>query len=580
MIIIMASPEENPKLNNVINRLEAFTREKPTRNKKIQNWIYQFQKEPGKSSEIFKENYDLFNQQPAKKADFQEVAAAYFFHLNRLSIPESYDEVKEERQIEAVLALLDGLHIHVGTGEGKSSVIFPIATIVEALTSDKKAAVLSTADDALLSELKSHTQKYLDKIPLKITEVSIPPEEQGGYIDEPLEEKMIAENLSAGSFSQETKDKVRVGYWWKKLIGPDKERNEFLNGFAETGPKIAFLTERDLVFTAAADKENFQKKVPTIFLDEADVPYNRKTPYETVQKHEYHSPDEIMASTRDWLVSYVIDRELTTLQESKVPVFTFQEKTGGHELTSQAKEALFQIDLTKMFTGKSQYTAPLQYFTDGVEIIAKRFGFDGKQRDGLFTNMAEYFSKRLPKNRFPPKLDQDLAQDERISLQQQMVEEIAGRFSRLYQEEGTSYTLSPDGKPQVRDKYTDQILESHEFGYDQHLAILAHHGRFEFVPQESKSYRTSQFQSFIATAADRIRCGSGTLLFPDPLTGEIRSSSFGRFLEWATGEKIASITPSEVKKAPDPNVLENDEEAMNSLVGDITLEQKPALIVS
>ena len=171
MIIIMASPEENPKLNNVINRLEAFTREKPTRNKKIQNWIYQFQKEPGKSSEIFKENYDSFNQQPAKKADFQEVAAAYFFHLNRLSIPESYDEVKEERQIEAVLALLDGLHIHVGTGEGKSSVIFPIATIVEALTSDKKAAVLSTADDALLSELKSHFYLAYDRKYLKKQEV-------------------------------------------------------------------------------------------------------------------------------------------------------------------------------------------------------------------------------------------------------------------------------------------------------------------------------------------------------------------------------------------------------------------------
>jgi hypothetical protein len=296
------------------------------------------------------------------------------------------------------LALLDGLHIHVGTGEGKSSVIFPIATIVEALTSEKKAAVLSTADDALLSELKSHTQKYLNKIPLKIAKISIPPEKQEGYIDEPLEKKMVAEALSTGSFSQETRDKIKNNYWRKKLLNPDKERNKFLDEFENQGPKIAFLTERDMVFAAAEDKENFQKKVPTIFLDEADVPYNRKTPYETVQKHEYHSPDEIMASTQNWLVSYVIDRELRELEKNKVTVFDFQEKTGGHELTPEARTALFQVDLTKIFSGNQKYQSS-RYFTGSVEIIAQNLVFQ-KQKDNLL-KYGSYFCNELPKASFP-----------------------------------------------------------------------------------------------------------------------------------------------------------------------------------
>ena len=57
-----------------------------------------------------------------------------------------YDYEKETRQIEAVASLLDGNHLHMGTGEGKSAVVLPIYSIVHALTSSEHDAILSTGN--------------------------------------------------------------------------------------------------------------------------------------------------------------------------------------------------------------------------------------------------------------------------------------------------------------------------------------------------------------------------------------------------------------------------------------------------
>jgi hypothetical protein len=53
----------------------------------------------------------------------------------------------------------------MGTGEGKSSVVLPIATIVEALTSKKKSAILSTINDKLLNDLETNVNFFVSKLP-------------------------------------------------------------------------------------------------------------------------------------------------------------------------------------------------------------------------------------------------------------------------------------------------------------------------------------------------------------------------------------------------------------------------------
>src|SRR3990167_8667382 len=143
------------RLKPVLDRLEVNFSSPENRYVNVTKLIDQFSKEDYLPR--LTHSYKEAKKGPRKKEEFKDNLTAFLFLKNRERYQkENYDLGKEEREIKAVVDLLNGNHIHMGTGEGKSTVILPIASIIDAMTSEKQTANLVTTDETLLSELREN----------------------------------------------------------------------------------------------------------------------------------------------------------------------------------------------------------------------------------------------------------------------------------------------------------------------------------------------------------------------------------------------------------------------------------------
>jgi hypothetical protein len=139
------NPQEH-RLASIFQRLESYAPSSP------QKRILQKLESPTLLVDVQTSFKDFKNHK--NKESLQENLTAYLFSLNRQLYKENggenYDLEKEKRQIEAVSRALKGEHIHMGTGEGKSTVVLPITAIVEALTSENKNVIIASTDETKL----------------------------------------------------------------------------------------------------------------------------------------------------------------------------------------------------------------------------------------------------------------------------------------------------------------------------------------------------------------------------------------------------------------------------------------------
>jgi len=220
---------------------------------------------------------------------------------------------RDERQIQAVIGLLEGKHLHMGTGEGKSSVIFPITALVKALTSGSQSVVLSTPDEVNLADLKKYTESFISEIKRSgviLPEISFIQQEEHGEEKAIIElkKRMNVEAIIYGKYSPETEKEIKKIYWQKKLnLVKNTEEEDIITKLKKTkGPKIVLATDRDLVFSYSANPNEFLHHINDIYMDEADIPYNRKSPYAVSQESYLTLPENIEESLNTWVVNYLI----------------------------------------------------------------------------------------------------------------------------------------------------------------------------------------------------------------------------------------------------------------------------------
>ncbi len=492
------------------------------------------------------------------KEKFEDTAVAYLFTLNRKFIPEDkFDTGKEERQIKAVLSLLSGNHVHLGTGEGKSSVVFPIAALVEALSAKNKASILSTANETLLAELKTNTQRFLEELKKNgavekdfflegYQEPENPPHTE-------LKETMIKEALLTGEYMPETKEKIKNAYWEDKL-NPNKSRTDFLNKKSQT-PTIMFLTERNLVFAFAENPKKFREKTPTIFMDEAHVPYDRASAYEQTQKSIYASPEDVHDSTFYWLLDY--------LTVGKLSKADFELKKGRLQIKEEAKDRLMSVDWKSL-----DVTDPR--FRKAINIVTDNLHFSEAEKAWFATSSLAAF-KRTVGYHDPQEI-------------KEIVGTIDDTIAGPYNEGGSSWVFdSTSNTLKVRDEYLGKIIEGHEFLPEIQLLIRTLNDSFDFIPLRKRASSVMRYQTFINSLGEKVRCASGSLLFPNPKNQKIEQSPFAFFLEKVTKKNVVLISPPESKVPPPPEFFPRGEQAVEKLVTDarqIYDKKKPQLVVA
>lgn len=548
----------SPELSPVMMRLEKSMLPVMSRHERIKRMVdhadqnMQWGDRLTKSLKRFREN--------PKRKDFKEQfgddLTAYLFLRNRERYnPETYDLEKEKRQIKAVTAFLEGKHIHMGTREGKTSTVFPIASMVDALTSDIGSSVLIGTDEVLLGKLKKHAEFFSRTLAeaspeLQLVLVDKEMEHGAGGLDKKSKHQMVREGLLEGDYTEDSRKAVSQTYWSDAVAADRFEETKFM-------PKsVYFSTDRTQVFDYMADPAKFKAQTGNMYFDEADVPYSRRSPYSSVNEDQYYSPDEITDSTADWMRRFIVSKQL---RPGDLVV-----DAGGHALTGGASKRLGKLRISEHLRGydferpKSD-DAVVKAFNEGIEVIARKLDLSASDKKMLANRLANARLNIEPENSggYYEKTGADLAS--------------------LHRKKGLLYTME-NGSPKVRDSYIDQMLQDHKFSSQEQMNILVLEGEFEFVPLNPVSFKRTTFQSFTKANGDKLHCASGTLMFPDPETHKVKRSPFASFLKDATGKNIEVVSAPAIKTVPNPKITETENESISQVVN--SLPDKPTLVVS
>jgi len=518
----------------------------------------------------------------------QDIMAGYLFHRNEQLFAgegKKFDREKAKRQVRGVASMLIGHHTHMGTGDGKSSTVLPIVALVESRTSAQREVILSTANDQSLIELRGHLQRLGRELPEQVQcrteqyEFELNQLGEDKRAVEDIRRNMQREAVLDGSYSAGLKERMRDLYWNDRMKSDmTPSRADMLDSKTEER-RIVLAAERDLVFAYEDDPARFIRKVPTVLMDEADIPYRRQTPYVTTSEAQYYSPDEITESMGLWLMHYVVHKNLR--YPTAVDAGDFVPTQDGFKLTDEAQVRINKLDLRRLADHPGNKGASARAFDEGIREIASSIGI-AREEDirRLESSMRKWFRMNLPSSRLEPQEEGvQVPEDERLTEMQHTVTAIAERLGSQFFQRGVGFIMDETGEEKVRDAYIDDLLEGHKHEAIVSTAIRAMSGKYKFVPPYRTAGRSVHFQTFAADLGAKLRCASGSLLFPDLMSGKIRKEAFAEFLEQATGNKVVLISPPDIKKAPAPKFFETQGQAMDQLVNGVSEKQQPRLVI-
>ncbi|MFH0773824.1 MAG: hypothetical protein V1922_05955 [bacterium] len=478
---------------------------------------------------------------------------------------DAYDSKKEARQIEGVLRAINetaGQHLHIGTGEGKSTVILPIASLVDAATNTDGKVVVGSANGVLVDELKKSTTRLAHELrttnlfgDIDLHNVTTEGKSNNEGEEEDLSAQITQDVLLQGSISKETKEKQKSSYW-KQYI----QRSENDDLLSERADKkvhkidLYFGDEKDLVFKWMDDPEAFVGKCPKIYMDEAHVAYDKGTPYSKTGQSEAIGEDDVRGGVSNWLIHYIVAQEIK--ETDVVP------SGGGYILAEDTRTKLNTIQFHKINPQNKKSYA--QSFYKGVDIILGTLGVDmqGQQKERFAQTLLTEMERSLRHG----KERKTESEQRRRDHVQSIGDEIA-KFVRLKDKIFTETA----GHIVIRDAYIDELLSEHKYNPAAQSAVLAITGIFEPIKKEV-AYKTATYPSFVHAIGDRFVALSGTLMHPNPEKKIMEKGSFASFLKTTTGCETCVITPPEMKPLPKPQLFEQTDEMYTALATDLKWE--------
>lgn len=322
---------------------------------------------------------------------------------------ESYDLRKEDKQIEGVIRALHGQHLHMGTGEGKSTVVLPITALIDAATNSDGRVIIGSANGLLVDELKANTTKIahiLDELPfykdsLTLSDLHEREEKDHKEYDQIIRD-MNRDYLTNGALSDQTKEKIKTQHWEKyvtdwsdphKTMAQDGERTYL--GEGDGSIKVFFADEKQLVFDWMKNQELFEKQCPQIFMDEAHVAFDKKTPYTLTNESISLSDFDVRTGAVDWVVRYMVAQKLKPIDVAP--------HGGQDELKSDALRVKLEALDFKSITVDGTDEDSIQ-FKNAIGVISSSLGIPPEGQANLQEQILKDLQANVPpanENRLP-----------------------------------------------------------------------------------------------------------------------------------------------------------------------------------
>lgn len=500
----------------------------------------------------------------------QEVLIASLFNINRAGLGDRLSKTMELDQIEAVAkSVIEGDHIQLATGQGKSSTVIPIASIVESLTSQDKSAVVVSINKNLVSDLEAQTKSLIGEagkrgmaIPLFTENRSKEDESVGGE----TKKRMMREALTndSGEYSEEIQREVFTTYWGEDIEG---KRSDFIDRVkdARGGRRITFMSKDDFVFNLSRGGDAFIQACPKVFFDEIDAPYIIGETYQSTHEDLFISKSNLI----DMASRYTLDRIVLSQIN---PDEDFEVFKGSGTLSEEGRTKLESVDWSGFFKGTSRDRTMKRAFEEATETIGKHLDLDGEEIKHLRDKVWDHMSHALS-----PKRNRGKSEDKGNYA----ISGAAGNLASGYYSLNKIFISEGEGIT-VRSDYFDQLMENHKFDPDTHISMLALTNKFSIVNLLPKASDSIKFPTVLAKLGSKVVGFSGTLVQRDLMTGKPVSSPLANFLRTVTGKEIFEVTPPENKRPPSPKIAE-DIAGMEAMLQEVIGKEedgKPILIVS
>jgi len=510
--------------------------------KQIQSKIEIFTQDKDLAKKMHNDAVDFFSKDKMEKVDEQRDALiASFFFLNRKKIG---DNLSKELELEQILSVLESLkgnkHIQLGTGQGKSSAVIPIAAMIHSLTSKEKDALVVSINQNLVSdlvqkvdELRIAASKSGFKAPMVIERK--PQKQEQSHIS--IQKKMAKETFASSDsveYSNGLKEELFTNYWGENIsIGSWEAKNK---GVEKKGdkkiPRVVFMTKDQFVFSVSEGKEAFAKSCPHVFFDEIDAPYIIGETYQTTAEDLYLTPSMITESVSRYIFDFVISQQLDPDEDFEV----FSGDTAS--LSDTGFRRINSLDIEGFISGKRNVERLQTAFQEGLKKVADFLGLSEKEITNLEKNVKNFMMNNFQENL-----------ESFVVSTCDYIAQAHYWLNKVYLTEGENIV--------VRSEYFDQLLENHKFDPFLHLAILAKTEKFNLVSLLSKASQSAKFPTILSFMGEKIHGFSGTLSQRSLFTGELEESSLASFLKEVTSKSVFEILPRELKKPPSPAIVED-----------------------
>lgn len=504
------------------------------------------------------------------KEGLQTVMSAYLFSENKRIFFErthslnNYNLELEKKQMESVARGLLGQHQQIDTGQGKTSVILPITTLIQAYTSPEKKVIFS-ADSGLRTE---EFERFVKPLATALAEAGLEKVEIGSKKDEvivgrdrkkQLKKQMELRSIMDTSFSEEhPAEIVKLRHDTEIQVDIDRQLQKSIIRIQQKdkkqSPQIEISTHDNLVHEFQQSSINSKDKKISIYMDEAHAPFDRGSPYEvTSDENLVFSPSQCRQASAEWILHYVVGHYM----ETKDTLLQ-----GGTGTLSQKGEKKFRdIKITEIVNPNGRL---FDLFSEAVRHIAKEYNLDKKGELTLQGNLIHDISDLVRPH------DKRTSETKKFS---DYMSAIAEKTAHIYREKDELFIINDEGKYTLRDGYQDELLSTHEYDRDMSLAARGILGSFKMLlPRTASSSIT--YSTFLHSAKDQVVCYSGTLI------DEGKKTDFATFLEEETKRNIHTIENNQRKILPEPYLSESRNKAEENLIEAITKDSRGILLVS
>lgn len=522
--------------------------------------------------EILKGSIAAYNETTGKKAERAKEAleiqlAGYLFAQNRHIFEQrngegsmaNYDANKELRQIEAVVRALEGQHGQIGTGEGKTSVILPITTIIKSLTTSEKSVIFSSDSTLRVNEFEKYVQPFIEQVKKdEIAKVTLKKEEEPHdahvttreTLASKVEKEALFDPTCETSYSPALNEALKTEYWQSTFQSMEEQKAK-ANQKKENLPTIEIMTHGELMGRYMRDEAGFKAQKAPIYMDEAHAPFDRGTPTQLTSESLVLSPENVRMATAEWVLHYIVGHSV-----AKEDV---RYSSGVGTLTEKGMEHLGSLNLDELHRDGSSLNT---LYKTALSKIHTTYSVESQSDKDLLDATVSRTIDAMFKSK------EQGNQEDFSSYNQAIGEQIA----KVYYMDSDAFVTTPDGKLVIRDAYQDELLLTHQYNRETELATRGLTGLFKVVLPKRAS-GSKKFSSLLKDMANRATCFSGTLI------NEEKKSPFAQFLEEVTKQKIFDLENPSKKTIPEPVVSADTEAATNELIKSLSRDSRGALII-